>query len=108
MAQRKPIFQLKADYDPTELTTVRVQQTYADGSVVKREIPKKDGTSMEPVFKKILSPSGSAMNLHGRPIHMESRYSLVWETDDWNSDDSVKVRSFRMEPLFFGVQNCFF
>jgi hypothetical protein len=50
MAQWKPIFQLKAGYDSTELMTVRILQTYVDGRVVKREIPTMDGTSMEAVF----------------------------------------------------------
>jgi hypothetical protein len=50
MAQRKPIFQLKADCDPTEFVTVRLTQNYVDGTTVKREAPTMDGTSMEAVF----------------------------------------------------------
>jgi hypothetical protein len=50
MAHRKPIFQLKADCDPTEFTTVRLTQTYVDGSIVKREAPTMDGTSIEAVL----------------------------------------------------------
>jgi hypothetical protein len=54
MAQRKPIFQLKADCDPTEFVTVRLTQFYVDGSTVKREAPTMDGTSMEAVLYCIL------------------------------------------------------
>jgi hypothetical protein len=50
MAQRKPIFQLKADYDPKDLLLVKLQQTYADGRTVKRDIPSTDGVSIESVL----------------------------------------------------------
>jgi hypothetical protein len=50
MAHRKPIFQLKADCDPTEFVTTGLTQTYADGRTVKREVPTMDGTSIEAVL----------------------------------------------------------
>jgi uncharacterized membrane protein YgcG len=50
MAQRKPIFQLKADCDPTEFATVRLTQVYADGCTVKRDVPTMDGASIKAVL----------------------------------------------------------
>ena len=50
MAQRKPIFQLKADYDPTEFILVRLTTTYADGRIIKRDAPTMDGSSIEVVL----------------------------------------------------------
>jgi hypothetical protein len=47
MAQRKPIFQLKADYDPKDLISVRLQQRYANNNTVKRHVPTMDGVSIE-------------------------------------------------------------
>jgi hypothetical protein len=50
MAQSKPIFQLKADCDPTVFATVRLTQTYADGCTVKHDVPTTDGTRIEAVL----------------------------------------------------------
>jgi hypothetical protein len=50
MAQRKPIFQLKADCDATTFTNIKIQQTYADGSTIKGEVPTMDGASIEAVL----------------------------------------------------------
>jgi hypothetical protein len=50
MALCKPFLQLKADYDSTKLTTVRLIQTYADGTTVKQDVPQMDGISIEAVL----------------------------------------------------------
>jgi hypothetical protein len=50
MAQQKPIFQLKADFDSMEFITIRITQTYDDGRTLKCDIPTMDGTSMEVVL----------------------------------------------------------
>jgi hypothetical protein len=43
MAQRKPIIQLKADYNIMELVTVKLSQAYQDGRTVKLDVPAMDG-----------------------------------------------------------------
>jgi hypothetical protein len=47
MAQCKPIFSLKSGYDPKDLILVKLQQTYADGRTVERDVPTMNGVSIE-------------------------------------------------------------
>jgi hypothetical protein len=67
MALCKPILQLKADYDSTKLTTVRLIQMYADGTTVKQDIPQTDGTSIEAMLHCIQEYQETAdeINLDG-------------------------------------------
>jgi hypothetical protein len=83
-----PSFSLKADYDSTKLTTVRLTQMYADGTTVKRDIPQMDSTSIEAVLHCIQEYQETAdeINLDGDELFINFRRTLCGiAKDDWDS-----------------------
>jgi hypothetical protein len=69
MAQGTPVISLKQDFDPTELTSVRLQQTYDDDTKEKLETPIIDGRSVE-------------ANLYSLREFRETAEELTFDTGD--------------------------
>jgi hypothetical protein len=104
MAHRKPIFQLNADYDPTQFVTVRLTQTYADNQTIKRDVPTMDGTSIEAVlycireFDKI---AGELEFTTADELYINFRRVLCGAAkDDW---DSIATEVADRTPVTFLV-----
>jgi hypothetical protein len=69
MAHGTPVISLKQDFDPTELSSVRLQQVYDDGTREKLETPIIDGRSVE-------------ANLYGLREFLETSEELTFDTGD--------------------------
>jgi hypothetical protein len=89
MAQRKLIFQLKADYDPKDLISVRLQQRYAYNVQSKRGVPTMDGVSIKATLYCIREFQEEAISLNfdtGPELFDNFRRILRGAAkDDWDS-----------------------
>ena len=50
MSKARPLFELEKDFDEKELLMQKLTQNFDDGSMVKRECPAVDGSSIEALF----------------------------------------------------------
>jgi hypothetical protein len=69
MAYGTPVISLEQDFDPSDLTLVRLQQTYDDDTRQKLEMPIIDGRSVK-------------ANLYGLGKFQEAVEELTFDTGD--------------------------
>ncbi len=69
MAQGTPVILLKQDFDPTELTLIKLQQNYDDGTKEKMGTPIINGRYIE-------------ANLYGLHEFRETAEELTFDTGD--------------------------